>query len=100
MNKLQTIIFIIFVGCLYFLFVFGEEFNLDFIPDKTIPPPLSDLFPNREKGPHQEFVSEEGCLACHQMGINIPNIGKAPKIKHEFRKDCTSCHLLPKVQIK
>lgn len=101
MNKLQTIVFIIIagVGSLYVLSVFGDGINLDFIPEKTTPPPLSDLFPDRPNGPHQEFVSEEGCLACHQTGVDIPNIGKAPKIKHEFRKNCTSCHLLPGVQI-
>ena len=101
MNKLQTIVFILIagVGCLYVLSVFGEGINFNFIPEKTTPPPLSDLFPDRDKGPHQEFVSEEACLACHQTGVDIPNIGKAPKIKHEFRKNCTSCHLLPGVQI-
>ena len=101
MNKLQTIVFIIIagVGSLYVLTIFGDGINLNFIPENTTPPPLSDLFPDRPNGPHQKFVSEEACLACHQNSITIPSVGTTPKIAHEFRKNCTSCHLLPGVQI-
>jgi hypothetical protein len=101
MNKLQTIVFIIIagVGSLYVLTIFGDGINLNFIPENTTPPPLSDLFPERPNGPHQKFVSEEACLSCHQNSITIPSVGTTPKIAHEFRKNCTSCHLLPGVQI-
>ena len=101
MNKLQTIVFIIIagVGSLYVLTIFGDGINLNFIPENTTPPPLSDLFPDRPNGPHQKFVSEEACLSCHQNSITIPSVGTTPKIAHEFRKNCTSCHLLPGVQI-
>ena len=77
-----------------------HQMNLtDFFVEEKTPPLLSDLFPDRINGPHQEFVSEEACLSCHQSSISIPNIGITPKIAHEFRKNCTTCHLLPKMQI-
>ena len=59
------------------------------------PPPLSDLFLNRTEGPHQSFRDEESCLKCHQTGIEIPGMGNAKAMPHEFRNDCVSCHILP-----
>ena len=101
MSKIQTIVFIIIscVGFLYVLTVFGYNFNINFQLEKSTPPPLSDLFKDRENGPHQKFVSEQACLSCHQNSITIPKVGKTPKIPHEFRANCTTCHLLPKIQI-
>ena len=63
--------------------------------DGKIPPQLSDLFPNREEGPHQKFIDEKSCLICHKQEMTIPGVGLVPKILHEFRPDCVSCHFLP-----
>ncbi|MCH8328737.1 MAG: hypothetical protein IID15_09500 [Candidatus Marinimicrobia bacterium] len=55
-----------------------------------LPPPLSD-FP-----PHGAFINEETCLNCHAEGKALPAFGlTAPKIKHEPRENCVSCHALP-----
>ncbi len=67
--------------------------------DGKIPPQLSDLFPNREEGPHQKFVDEQSCLVCHKQEMTIPGIGLVPKIPHEYRPDCVSCHFLPSTGI-
>lgn len=55
-----------------------------------LPPPLSDLpF-------HGAFINEETCLQCHAEGKALPTFGlTAPKIKHELRENCVSCHALP-----
>ncbi len=63
--------------------------------DGKIPPQLSDLFPDREDGPHQKYIDEKSCLACHKQEMEIPGVGLIPKIPHEFRPDCVSCHFLP-----
>lgn len=63
--------------------------------DGKIAPQLTDLFPDREEGPHQKFVDEKSCLKCHAQEINIPGLGTAPKIPHEYRPNCISCHYLP-----
>ncbi len=63
--------------------------------DGKIPPQLSDLFIDQEDGPHQKYVDEKSCLKCHKQEMTIPGIGLVPKILHEFRPDCVSCHLLP-----
>jgi hypothetical protein len=63
--------------------------------DGKIPPQLSDLFADREQGPHQKYIDEKSCLACHKQEITIPGVGLVPKILHEFRPDCVSCHFLP-----
>ena len=101
MNKIQAIIFvmIVIVGSIYTLSIFGNNIEINILPENTTPPPLSDLFSDRQNGPHQKFVSEESCLTCHQESITIPRIGTTPKIVHEIRKNCTSCHLLPSEQI-
>jgi cytochrome c551/c552 len=45
---------------------------------------------------HQAFVSEEACLACHAQERDLPAFGLvAPRIAHEVRKECDSCHQLP-----
>jgi hypothetical protein len=101
MNKIQTIVFVIIViiGAIYTLSIFGNDIEINILPKNEIPPPLSDLFPDRPNGPHQKFVSEESCLTCHEESISFPGIGSSPKIAHELRKNCTSCHLLPSEQI-
>ncbi|MAJ44594.1 MAG: hypothetical protein CMF96_07620 [Candidatus Marinimicrobia bacterium] len=99
MNRLPVIIIITSVGIFTVLSVCGIGVNFNLAPDIKVPPPLSDLFPNQDEGPHQEFKSEKECLVCHQTGVEIPNIGNSPKIKHEYRRNCTSCHLLPGAQI-
>jgi len=53
------------------------------------PPRLSNI------GPHRKFIDEKTCLGCHQSGLNIPGVGLSPKIPHEFRRECISCHILP-----
>ena len=53
------------------------------------PPRLSNI------GPHRKFIDERTCLGCHQNGLDIPGVGLSPKIPHEFRRDCISCHILP-----
>jgi len=63
--------------------------------DGKIPPQLSDLFADREQGPHQKYIDEKSCLKCHKNEITIPGVGLVPKIPHEFRPDCVSCHFLP-----
>jgi len=40
-------------------------------------------------GPHQKYIDEKSCLACHKLEITIPGVGLVPKI------DCVSCHFLP-----
>ncbi len=102
MNKPLYVLFIIIclIGFGYVYFVFnGIEMNIKSEDLEATPPQLTDIFPDREEGPHQMFVSEEACLACHQESITIPSVGKTPKIKHEFRKNCTTCHLFPGEQI-
>ncbi len=65
--------------------------------DGKIPPQLSDLFEDQDEGPHQKYLDEESCLKCHKQEMNIPELGDVPKIPHEFRPDCISCHFLPSV---
>ena len=83
---LLTIITIFSIFLVTLLF----DVNLSF-KSKTgsMPPPLSDI------GPHRKFIDEKTCLGCHQTGLKIPGVGNSPKIPHEFRKDCISCHVLP-----
>ena len=77
----------------------GDPTNLDppITVDGKIPPQLSDLFEDRDEGPHQKYENEESCLKCHKQELNIPGLGIVPKIPHEFRPDCISCHFLPSV---
>ncbi len=67
--------------------------NIELIPENA--PQLSDLFLDREEGPHQEFKSAETCLVCHKQEMNIPGIGKVPKIPHLEKDNCLECHKLP-----
>ena len=67
--------------------------NIELIPENA--PQLSDLFSDREEGPHQEFKSAETCLVCHKQEMNIPGIGKVPKIPHLEKDNCLECHKLP-----
>lgn len=64
----------------------------------VVPPKLSIIYPDIENGPHQKFQSEKECLSCHIDEKLVENVGIAPKINHEIRRNCTSCHLLPKMQ--
>ena len=71
------------------LFILFDFVNIN---NKTInqtPPPLSNI------GPHRKFIDEKTCLGCHQNGIDIPGVGIAKKIPHEYRSFCISCHILP-----
>ena len=55
-------------------------------------PILSDLFKDRDRGPHSMYSSEESCLACHQKSIEIPSVGVTPVIAHDYIDNCASCH--------
>ena len=70
------------------------KLNPSIMIDGKIPPQLSDLFPDRDQGPHQKYIDEKSCLACHKQEITIPGVGLVPKIPHEYRPDCVSCHFL------
>ncbi len=66
------------------------DINVSSSSGKNISPPrLSNI------GPHRKFIDEKTCLGCHQTGLNIPGVGLSPKIPHEFRRECISCHILP-----
>ena len=58
-------------------------------------PRLKDLFPDREKGPHQNFKNAETCLICHRQRMEIPEVGTVPKIPHLLKENCIECHKLP-----
>lgn len=88
------LVFVVYVKQDYEVIV-EPEINSSIMIDGKIPPQLSDLFPNRDQGPHQKYVDEKSCLACHKQEITIPGVGLVPKILHEFRPDCVSCHILP-----
>mgnify|MGYP002629841217 CR=1 FL=1 len=94
-NKKETLVFsiICILGLLLVFSVYGDDlFPGSQNTGDIDPPQLTDLFPDRPNGPHQKFVSKESCLKCHGEGVEIPGMGTAPKIKHEVREDCTSCH--------
>ena len=66
------------------------DINLPSTPSSNNnPPPLSNI------GPHRKFIDERTCLGCHKNGLDIPGVGLSPKIPHEFRRECISCHILP-----
>lgn len=67
--------------------------NVSKNPDDA--PNLSDIFPDRDDGPHQNYRDEESCLICHRQRMDIPGMGNAPQMPHEERFNCISCHLLP-----
>ncbi|NOZ04122.1 MAG: hypothetical protein GXO92_05885 [FCB group bacterium] len=60
--------------------------------DGKVPPSLSGIpF-------HMSYIDEDTCLKCHSRGRTIELMNQnyvAPKMAHEFRKDCTSCHKIP-----
>lgn len=99
--KKETLVFsIICIFGLFFVFTIYEQefmsiFSKNEIVDDKLAPQLSDLFSDRPDGPHQKFTTVENCLRCHKDGVEIPGMGKAPKIKHELRPNCISCHKLP-----
>ena len=68
--------------------------NVELIPENA--PKLSDLFKDRDRGPHSMYSGEESCLACHQKSIEIPSIGKTPIIAHDYINNCISCHQINK----
>ncbi|MFQ6610927.1 MAG: hypothetical protein ACE5D7_09050 [Fidelibacterota bacterium] len=93
--KQETLIFgtICIFGMVLVLLIFGNNiFTLKKDNEDPNPPQLTDLFPDRPNGPHQSFVSVESCLKCHAEGVEIPGMGTAPKIKHEVRENCYTCH--------
>jgi len=96
MNKqLYALIIIAILGIALVMGVYGTD-NLFGDPKPSSNPAdaplLTDLFPDRVEGPHQKFTSEEKCLVCHTKATEIPGMGTAPQIAHEFRINCTSCH--------
>jgi len=68
--------------------------NVALIPENA--PKLTDLFIDRDKGPHSMYKGEESCLACHQKSIEIPSVGRTPKIAHDYINNCISCHQINK----
>lgn len=47
---------------------------------------------------HKSYIDDATCLTCHKNGRKLDIMGQtyiAPKIKHDVRKKCTSCHALP-----
>ena len=58
-------------------------------------PNLNSLFTEVENDPHQQYINDESCLKCHQMGAKIEGLPKAPKIAHFPQKMCVVCHFLP-----
>lgn len=73
---------------------FDEETTRDkqILVDGKVPPPLSN-FPS-----HMAFIDDATCLRCHQNGKEMDFGGQklvSPKIPHEFRENCVSCHQLP-----
>jgi len=106
-TKKETLVFAIvcIFGVLLVFSVYGDRFlswagktntpvrdPITSAIDNIDPPQLTDLLPDRPDGPHQKFISEDSCLKCHRQGVEIPGLGIAPKIKHEIRSDCGSCH--------
>ncbi len=96
--KKDTLVFVVL--CLFGLLLVFTVYGEVLLDGKSADlsknaPPLSDLFEDRADGPHQQFTTVENCLKCHKDGVNIPGMGVAPKIKHEIRNDCISCHKLP-----
>ena len=57
-----------------------------------VPPPLSGIpF-------HMSYIDEDTCLKCHAQERTIELMNQsyvAPKMAHEFREDCASCHKIP-----
>ena len=72
--------------------IFSEESPLILI-DGKVPPKLS-RFPA-----HLQFIDEQTCLQCHATERKM-NFGAGPvvakKMPHEFRDNCSSCHILEK----
>ena len=60
--------------------------------DGKVPPALSGIpF-------HMSYLDEDTCLKCHTRGRTIELMNQsyvAPKMEHEFRRDCVSCHKIP-----
>ena len=88
MNRYESVLLAIIsiFGLVFILIIFNDDVKLDI---SSKPPKLSNI------GPHRKFIDEKTCLGCHQNGLNIPNVGFAKKIPHEFRKNCVTCHELP-----
>ena len=72
--------------------IFSEESPLILI-DGKVPPKLS-RFPA-----HLQFMDEQTCLQCQETERKM-NFGAGPvvakKMPHEFRDNCSSCHILEK----
>ncbi len=90
-NALLSVIVV--AGLLLVYLVYGPSLftGLTLGQSTGTPPPLSS------QPFHQSFISEETCLACHAQERELPAFGlTAPEIGHELRKDCVSCHQLPR----
>ena len=64
------------------------------IPENA--PPLSNLFQEFEKDPHNTFHSSRECLKCHIAGMEIKGKIRAPQIIHNVKDYCIGCHELAK----
>ncbi len=95
---LYTIVIITGLLLIWWIYVPNGEVSTAAFPDNMSitadPPKLSNLpF-------HLAFVDMETCLRCHGEGrqINLKGeIMEAPKIAHEVRDNCTTCHQIPKI---
>ena len=80
------------VGLLLVYMVYRPQLStvLTLGDSESDPPPLSD------QPFHGSFINEETCLTCHAEERDFPALGlTAPKVGHEPRADCVSCHQLP-----
>ena len=87
------IIFTMLAGLLLVFLVYRPDLStgLTLGQAEKPPPPLSD------QPFHLAFINEETCLQCHAEGRDLPAFGlTAPKIGHEPRANCVSCHQLPR----
>ena len=105
MSKLTVIFILLFIFTIVGIISVNHfnEFDEKSIPKsyngvELIPkyaPNLNPLFIEIKNGPHQQYINEESCLKCHQMGAKIDGLPKAPKIAHIPQQMCVVCHLLP-----
>ncbi len=87
------IIFVLLSGLLLVYLVYRPDLStgLTLGQAEKSPPPLSD------QPFHMAFINEETCLRCHAEERELPAFGlTAPKIGHEPRAKCASCHQLPR----
>ncbi len=91
-RKIAFLFLIIIAGILLVYSVYGAGLAAEITRGKATGDP-----PGMTPQPfHQSFIDEETCLTCHAQGKELPAFDlTAPKIGHEVRKDCVTCHRLP-----